>query len=170
MARTHLMFCCQLYRDQLAAGRLFLHEHPATATSWWEPCIQYIMRMSGVRLSKAHMCQYGLVSRDSSGSYGPVLKPTHFMSNCVKILRRLSRRCPGRGGGRVHYNQCTGDLSLGDTPSDMKTSRKYIGKTLADTGDNQHQHYHSSHVHLAGGQRARAAAEYTPTLCIEILK
>ena len=24
----HLRFCCEIYKDQIAAGRAFLHEHP----------------------------------------------------------------------------------------------------------------------------------------------
>ena len=35
-ARVHLKFVVRLYRRQLAAGRHFLHEHPAGATSWRE--------------------------------------------------------------------------------------------------------------------------------------
>ena len=33
-AVSHLKFTIELYRIQLEAGRLFLHEHPAHATSW----------------------------------------------------------------------------------------------------------------------------------------
>ena len=32
-ARQHLKFICEVYEYQVAKGRLFLHEHPSTATS-----------------------------------------------------------------------------------------------------------------------------------------
>ena len=33
-ARRHMKFVVKIYRMQLEAGRWFLHEHPARATSW----------------------------------------------------------------------------------------------------------------------------------------
>lgn len=42
-AKQHLRFCTQLYKLQLDAGRYFLHEHPAGATSWKEQCVQRIL-------------------------------------------------------------------------------------------------------------------------------
>ena len=43
-----LEFACQLYQDQLDAGRDFLHEHPAMARSWQERCIAAILAVDGV--------------------------------------------------------------------------------------------------------------------------
>ena len=37
--RVLLNFAAEIYRDQLARGVHFLHEHPLTATSWDEPAI-----------------------------------------------------------------------------------------------------------------------------------
>ena len=40
-ARTHLVFVCELYLEQAEAGRLFLHEHPDSASPWTdEQCIR----------------------------------------------------------------------------------------------------------------------------------
>eukprot|EP00972_Heterocapsa_arctica_P108681 16002662-Heterocapsa_arctica.AAC.1 len=36
-ARANLYVCFDLHNIQLVAGRYFLHEHPATATSWQDP-------------------------------------------------------------------------------------------------------------------------------------
>eukprot|EP00973_Karenia_brevis_P080860 11217079-Karenia_brevis.AAC.1 len=33
-AREHIQFVVKLYAKQIEAGRVFLHEHPANATSW----------------------------------------------------------------------------------------------------------------------------------------
>ena len=38
-ARRHLEFMVKLYRRQAECGRYFLHEHPAHASSWKEPCM-----------------------------------------------------------------------------------------------------------------------------------
>ena len=43
--RIHLAFCAELYQMQLSAGRYFLHEHPLTASSWKENCINPKMRL-----------------------------------------------------------------------------------------------------------------------------
>ena len=43
-ARNHLAFCCEMYEYQVAHGRYFLHEHPLTATSWYEPTIMKTSR------------------------------------------------------------------------------------------------------------------------------
>ena len=40
--RIRLAFCTELYQMQLSAGRYFLHEHPLTASSWKENCINRI--------------------------------------------------------------------------------------------------------------------------------
>eukprot|EP00969_Alexandrium_andersonii_P230626 10184700-Alexandrium_andersonii.AAC.1 len=38
-ARVLLDLAWEVYRFQLAGGRHFLHEHPAGARSWQEPCV-----------------------------------------------------------------------------------------------------------------------------------
>ena len=37
--RLRLAWCCHLYRKQIARGSYFLHDHPAGATSWTQPCV-----------------------------------------------------------------------------------------------------------------------------------
>ncbi len=74
-ARMHLNFVCSLYEEQVRAGRHFIHEHPAMATSWEEPAVKRVMKLPGVRVSRVDACQYGM-----KGSYHgrdiPVKKPT----------------------------------------------------------------------------------------------
>ena len=107
-ARVHLEFVCELYRDQYRAGRLFLHEHPAGASSWDEQCILEVLGWKGVSTTLTDQCQFGQRSREGN----PVLKPTKWMSNCEHILSSLSKCCGGRGGecsatGTPHQ-QCSG--------------------------------------------------------------
>ena len=97
-AKVHLVFVTMLYREQVEGGRFFLHEHPKGASSWQERAVQEVHQLQGVELIAADQCQYG-----SEIQYGvfkglPVKKPTGFVSNAPRLLRRLSKRCDGIGG------------------------------------------------------------------------
>ena len=93
-ADVHLRFVIELYPMQVKAGRDFLHEHPAGASSWREDIMKKLMRMQGVDVTVGDQCQFG--GDDSKGN--PLKKPTKFLSNSMLILKELSRRCSGRGG------------------------------------------------------------------------
>ena len=93
-AVVHLWSVCELYQMQIDAGRYFLHEHPASATSWPEACIQTIMAQDGVDVSIIDQCQYGQATVDGQ----PIQKATKWMSNSPRILQMLQKRCSGRGG------------------------------------------------------------------------
>ena len=47
-AVKHMEFVRRLYRKQVEAGRYFLHEHPAQATSWNLPCVSEVAALDGV--------------------------------------------------------------------------------------------------------------------------
>ena len=47
-AEMHLRFSCELYELQLKRGDYFVHEHPASATSWRCECMRRIMAIPGV--------------------------------------------------------------------------------------------------------------------------
>ena len=90
----HLRFCTQLYREQMKNGRYFVHEHPQSAASWHTKCMVDLAASSLVMKVTAHMCAFGMVSRDEHG-VGPVKKPTTFMTNSVNIAAQLNKTCPG---------------------------------------------------------------------------
>ena len=94
-AVAHMQFATELYRAQLEAGRLFLHEHPRDATSWKLECIQDLMRDPRVATVNADQCMLGLMSRDSNGEWAPSRKATKFMTNCPEIAARLNVVCDG---------------------------------------------------------------------------
>ena len=73
----HLKFCMDIYMHQIKHGRYFIHEHPAFATSWDEPCVKQVLRQDGVDRIVCDQCQHG--AQDESGN--PIRKPTAFMSN-----------------------------------------------------------------------------------------
>ena len=91
--RAHLEFVCELYEYQARRGRDFLHEHPAQATSWQEPCIKKILELEGVQKAVGHQCQYGAEAHGQ-----PIKKPSGFMSNSECIRQALSKLCTGKNG------------------------------------------------------------------------
>ena len=48
--KEHLQFCMTLYQIQAENGFYFLHEHPYSASSWKEPCVEEVMAMEKSRL------------------------------------------------------------------------------------------------------------------------
>ena len=91
--RVHLEFVARLYRRQIANGKWFIHEQPATALSWDERPILNILAHHDVRLVVADQCQYGLTAPSSNGSRLPALKPTKFIANAGPLADQLRRRC-----------------------------------------------------------------------------
>ena len=100
-ARTHIEICVKLYNLQWTAGGYLIHEHPESASSWQERCIQRMLSKEGVMKVTADQCRYGLTSRDTN-RVGPARKSTSFMTNSPCKLARLKKRCPNRNGVKVH--------------------------------------------------------------------
>ena len=88
-AVQHFKFCVSLYKLQVHAGRYFLHEHPARATSWAEPCIRQLCQMDGVVRVVGDMCMQGMCSPKGL----PVRKSTGWLSNAPFVLNELRTRC-----------------------------------------------------------------------------
>ena len=83
---VRLRFVCELYQEQIDAGRYFLHEHPAGATSWSEKCIKDLFVQPSVEAVTSDRCQYG---QEDSRSGDPVKKPTSWLSNSKAIREAL---------------------------------------------------------------------------------
>jgi hypothetical protein len=97
-ARRHLKFVISLYREQMDGGRMFLHEHPAGATSWQEEMVVELMSAAGVDRVVADQCQYGQEVLVGQYLGCPIKKPTGFMSNAPEVLNSLRERCTGKLG------------------------------------------------------------------------
>ena len=67
----------------------FLHEHPATASSWKNDLVKDILAMPGVRRVVSPMCSFGMTQEDELGT-ALVHKATAFMTNSDKIATRLA--------------------------------------------------------------------------------
>ena len=71
-----LQFSVDVYWDQISRGKFFLHEHPATASSWDLPVIRELAEHPGVNIVTGDMCRWGmhlLEERDNQGTDQAVL-------------------------------------------------------------------------------------------------
>ena len=103
-AIQHVEFCAAIYRLQSAAGRYWLHEHPANATSWNLKTITKLHMMPGVEKVRADQCMFGLVT-EVRGETRPAKKPTSFLTNSWCVAKELDRRCDG---GHEHFSLMEG--------------------------------------------------------------
>ena len=97
-AVVHIRFVCELYAEQVAGGRYFLHEHPVGASSWQLKCIQAIMELPGTQRVNGDQCMFGAEIQSGQDKGQPVNKPTGFMTNSHEVARSLNVRCTGGGG------------------------------------------------------------------------
>ena len=105
---TLLGFALEVYQLQLDAGRHFLHEHPAAASSWRVAAVQRLRQDPRVAEIVGHQCRFGLSTRGPGGVRMPAMKPARFLSSSGAILEQLGLRCRGAhrhqpllGGGRA---------------------------------------------------------------------
>ena len=95
-----LQFSVDVCWDQISRGKFFLHEHPATASSWDLPMIRELAEHPGVSIVTGDMCRWGmhlLEEKETQGTDQPVLvkKPTKWMTNCPSLATLLGIRCTG---------------------------------------------------------------------------
>ena len=94
-AMVLLGFAVEVGWLQLEAGRHFLHEHPATASSWRERIVQELRQDKRVGEVVGDQCRYGLKTAGPHGEWWPAKKPTRFLSSSEAVLEALSLRCRG---------------------------------------------------------------------------
>ena len=92
--REGLLVAIKAYTNQHDAGRYFLHEHPATATSWREQGMVDLMSREGVYYAQGPMCRYGLqlpekYRDESDGVPEYVRKETGFVTNSEEVWHEL---------------------------------------------------------------------------------
>ena len=108
----HLQFVCHLYKELVAGGRFFMHEHPASASSWQERCVAEVLELP--RVARAVGDHFKYTQRSHPGA--PLKKPTGWMSNSEKVLQELSARCRRLNGmctyarGQAH-DACSGRIA-----------------------------------------------------------
>ena len=99
--RKHLEFCAKFYDIQWSAGRYFLHEHPAGAKAWQEPCMVKLLKKHDVTRGVGDQCCYGLTAIEK-GKVWLARKATGFMTNAPCVAQQLNKRCPNGKAWQVH--------------------------------------------------------------------
>ena len=71
-----------IYKKYMDEGRVLIHEHPKTATSWTLREVLAIQQEGGVQLFQADHCMYGLKTwGDHRGIHVAAQKPKTPMTN-----------------------------------------------------------------------------------------
>ena len=86
--------CVEMCKVQMKAGRMFVFEHPAYASSWQIPGLKELREHGEVEDCILHMCQHGMTAIDEDG-VGPVYKPTRILTNSGAIAEKVSKTCQG---------------------------------------------------------------------------
>ena len=89
-----LEFAVELCEMQMKAGRAFIFEHPATATSWELGGLKRLFTTEGVHEGLFDMCRFGMESEDKIG-VGLVRKTTRIVTNAEEIAGSLCARFEG---------------------------------------------------------------------------
>ena len=94
---------CSIYKQRVEKGKYFLHEHPKSAKSWKEECIQEISEMAtaNVEVIKGPMSRWKMVGTDGSGE-GYIWKPTCWMTNSPELAETLRGVCANDLPGGKH--------------------------------------------------------------------
>jgi len=135
-------FSVEMCIRQAKAGRFFVFEHPAYASSWKLPCLQRLQEVTGSETVLFHMCRFGMELTDKFGT-APVYKPTRMCTNSNVIAQKLERKCEG-GHRHVHlesgrprlaaeYPGALCDAILDGLEVEIMKKREIQGKVLAVT-------------------------------------
>ena len=92
----HSMHAAQ---NQVAGHRFFAFEHPASASSWKQPCVQAVQSLPGVETVVFDQCMLGLKSKVNGI---PMRKRTRIMTNSRELIKLLSGKCCDR----THAHEC----------------------------------------------------------------
>ena len=91
-----------LYEEQWKEGRLFLHEHPAIATSWDLEELKKLEAKTGAHIYVADQCMYGLETwAEDKKVMMPARKPYKFhykfLRNRFGIAEKMRWQSPASG-------------------------------------------------------------------------
>ena len=88
-AIEHVRVCIVFAKMQMKRGKSLVFEHPASASTRHEPCMQKLLGVPGVDWQTPGQCQYGLVTKDPDGFDKPAKKPTRLVYNGLCLLEEL---------------------------------------------------------------------------------
>ena len=93
MDKDHMKFLGELYNEQAARGRYFVHELTSEVNSRMR-CVMKIMAMPGTRTAVAELCMFGLAACDK-GEPGFVNVSVRSITNARRVGARLQNKCTG---------------------------------------------------------------------------
>ncbi len=88
-AMTHLKFTLEMCLTQHRAGRLFIFEHPAYASSWSYDLIVKFGQLDGVHRVQFDFCRLGMATKDAEGVEKPAKRPTAVLTNSDAVATLL---------------------------------------------------------------------------------
>ena len=95
-AKKHIQFVVGLYEEQWEEGSLFLHDHPATATSWALEELKNLEANTGAHIYVADQCMYGLETwAEDKKVMMPAKQITRFITSSLEICLELQKICDG---------------------------------------------------------------------------
>ena len=95
-AMEHVKFSLDLCLRQYKAGRLFVFEHPTSASSWSTDMLQQMADLEGVYTARFDFCQLGMTTKDETGQPAPAKKRTTVLTNSPNLAEVLRRaQCQG---------------------------------------------------------------------------
>ena len=98
-AVSHVDLCMELATQQCEAGRYFVLEHPAGASSWKLPSVQRVLQRADVFRVNFAQCRYGL----TGPAGGPMRMLTSLMSNMPSIREEFrDKQCQCLRAGFKH--------------------------------------------------------------------
>ena len=121
-AKKLLKFCvkvCQLCRS---LGLSFLFEHPWSASSWNEPCLQQLVSATDCHLARGDQCMFGLVTNDGE----PMRKRSGFLTNNFQIAQQLNQTCD-----QSHTHQHVMGRDRGASINRSRLAQKYPIKLVS---------------------------------------
>ena len=89
-SRLYIRFCCQLFEQQVAAGKQALFEHPKGSQLWTYPEVRKLIQRHF--LLTCHMCRYGLRIPHSEHL---IRKATNLLVS-DESMQVLAKTCPGK--------------------------------------------------------------------------
>ena len=105
-AMLHMRFALSLCLQQYNAGRLFLFEHPAGASSWGTRMMTEMLAREGVYLAKFDFCQPGMEVNSGLCRKARAKKRTSVMTNSKHLAETL--RLAQRDGSHRHEQLVNG--------------------------------------------------------------
>jgi len=99
---VHMKLCIEICRMQRDAGRYFVLEQPATASSWKLDFVEKFLELEGVSRIVGDQCMFGQSAKNDEGFQQLARKRTGWCTNSEAVGKVLCAKCPNRPGYVYH--------------------------------------------------------------------